>query len=51
MNVDIFTKARDTAIAHGVRNVLVATNTGRLIEAAQRAMGPASGVTILTWLR
>jgi uncharacterized protein len=40
MNTQIFTRARERARQLKVRNVLVATNTGKSIETAQDIMGP-----------
>lgn len=41
MDTTIFTKARERAGVLNVRNVLVATNTGKSVETAQAVMGPA----------
>ena len=40
MDTDIFSEAKDRAAKLGVRNVLVATNTGESVETAQHIMGP-----------
>jgi len=39
MNTEIFTKAKERAEKLSIRNVLVATNTGASVNAAQRTMG------------
>ena len=41
MDTEIFSRAKEAAQKSGVRNVLVATNTGRSVETAQEIMGPA----------
>ncbi len=39
MRTQLFAEARERALTHGVRNVLVATNSGKSVETAQDVMG------------
>lgn len=40
MKTQLFAEACERAVAHGVQNVLVATNSGESVETAQDVMGP-----------